>query len=68
MEISELPKLLGIATYVFIILTFLAGLFLAKLKLKLKPQSPGLGGRDSGQLARVAGDCFLLKAVIEEEK
>lgn len=29
-------KPLGIATYVFVILTFLAGLFRAKLKLKLK--------------------------------
>jgi Mg2+ and Co2+ transporter CorA len=36
MEISELIKPLGIATYVFVILTFLAGLFRAKLKLKLK--------------------------------
>lgn len=29
-------KPLGIVTYVFVILTFLAGLFRAKLKLKLK--------------------------------
>jgi len=36
MEISELIKPLGIVTYVFVILTFLAGLLRAKLKLKLK--------------------------------
>jgi len=36
MDISELIKPLGIVTYVFVILTFLAGLFRAKLKLKLK--------------------------------
>lgn len=36
MEISELIKPLGIVTYVFVILTFLAGLFRAKLKLKLR--------------------------------
>ena len=35
MEISELIKPLGIVTYVFVILTFLAGLLRAKLKLKL---------------------------------
>jgi Mg2+ and Co2+ transporter CorA len=36
MEISELIKPLGIVTYVFVVLTFLAGLFRAKLKLKIK--------------------------------
>ena len=36
MEISELIKPLGIVTYTFVILTFLAGLLRAKLKLKLK--------------------------------
>ena len=36
MEISELIKPLGIVTYVFVILTFFAGLFRTKLKLKLK--------------------------------
>lgn len=36
MEISELIKPLGIVTYVFVILTFLAGVLRAKLKLKLK--------------------------------
>jgi Mg2+ and Co2+ transporter CorA len=36
MEISELIKPLGIVTYTFVILTFLAGLFRAKLKLKIK--------------------------------
>ena len=36
MEISELIKPLGITTYVFVVLTFLAGLLRAKLKLKLK--------------------------------
>ena len=36
MEISELIKPLGIVTYVFVILTFLAGLLRAKLKLKIK--------------------------------
>jgi hypothetical protein len=36
MEISELIKPLGMGTYVFVILTFLAGLLRAKLKLKLK--------------------------------
>ena len=36
MEISELIKPLGIITYVFVVLTFLAGLLRAKLKLKLK--------------------------------
>jgi uncharacterized membrane protein YozB (DUF420 family) len=35
MEIIELIKPLGIVTYVFVILTFLAGLLRAKLKLKL---------------------------------
>jgi Mg2+ and Co2+ transporter CorA len=36
MEITELIKPLGIVTYVFVILTFLVGMFRAKLKLKLK--------------------------------
>jgi len=36
MEISELIKPLGIATYGSVLLTFLAGLLRAKLKLKLK--------------------------------
>ena len=36
MELSELIKPLGIITYTFVILTFLAGLFRAKLKLKIK--------------------------------
>jgi uncharacterized membrane protein YozB (DUF420 family) len=36
MEISELIKPLGIVTYVFVIMTFLAGWLRAKLKLKLK--------------------------------
>lgn len=36
MEISELIEPLGITTYVFVMLTFLAGLLRAKLKLKLK--------------------------------
>ena len=36
MEISELVKPFGIVTYVFVMLTFLAGLFRARLKLKLK--------------------------------
>jgi Mg2+ and Co2+ transporter CorA len=36
MELGELIKPLGIATYTFVIMTFLAGLFRAKLKLKLK--------------------------------
>jgi Mg2+ and Co2+ transporter CorA len=36
MEISELVKPLGIVTYAFVILTFLAGLLRAKLGLKLK--------------------------------
>lgn len=36
MEISALIKPLGIITYVLVILTFLAGLLRARLKLKLK--------------------------------
>ena len=36
MEISELIKPLGMVTYGFVILTFLAGWFRAKLKLKLR--------------------------------
>jgi len=36
MEFSELVKPLGIATYACVLLTFLVGLFRAKLKLKLK--------------------------------
>jgi Mg2+ and Co2+ transporter CorA len=36
MEITDLIKPMGIVTYVFVISTFLAGLFRAKLKLKLK--------------------------------
>jgi hypothetical protein len=36
MEISDLIKSLGIITYVLVILTFLAGLLRAKLRLKLK--------------------------------
>ncbi len=36
MELSELVIPLGIATYAGVILTFLSGLFRAKLKLKLK--------------------------------
>lgn len=35
MEISEWIKPLGIVTYMVVILTFLVGMFRAKLKLKL---------------------------------
>lgn len=35
MEFSELVKPLGIVTFFFVFLTFLAGFFRAKLKLKL---------------------------------
>jgi Mg2+ and Co2+ transporter CorA len=36
MELSELVKPLGIVTFACVLLTFLAGLFRARLKLKLK--------------------------------
>lgn len=36
MEFSQLVKPLGIATFAFVLLTFLVGLFRARLKLKLK--------------------------------
>ncbi len=36
MEISEWIKPLGIVTYAFVVLTFLVGMFRARLKLKLK--------------------------------
>lgn len=36
MEISQLVKPLGIVTFAFVLLTFLVGLFRARLKLKLK--------------------------------
>jgi hypothetical protein len=36
MDISELIKPLGIVTYSFVFLTFLAGLLRARLKLKIK--------------------------------
>jgi uncharacterized membrane protein YiaA len=36
MELSELVKPLGIVTFVCVFLTFLVGLFRARLKLKLK--------------------------------
>jgi len=36
MEISELIKPLGIVTYGFVFLTFLAGLLRARLKLKIR--------------------------------
>jgi Mg2+ and Co2+ transporter CorA len=35
MEFSELVKPLGIVTYACVVITFLVGLFRAKLKLKL---------------------------------
>jgi len=36
MELSQLVVPLGIATYACVLLTFLSGLFRARLKLKLK--------------------------------